>query len=89
MARLTEYTEFTNRLHASARPDKKAIESLKYNSKLEVTKADALNYWRSVSRRPCREVAYDLALKCVSENWCVSEQILLATAIRNFGITDR
>jgi len=39
---LTEYNRLTNRLHAQRKADKKAIESLKYNSKLEVTKADAL-----------------------------------------------
>src|SRR6266481_546848 len=48
--------------------EKKQIEGLKYNSRVEVTKADALELLsQRISNDHVREVAYDLALECAAE----------------------
>src|SRR5258708_1550991 len=47
---------------------KKQAEGLKYNSKVEVAKADAFELLSErISNEHVREVAYDLALKCAAE----------------------
>src|SRR6266403_449506 len=47
---------------------KKQAEGLKYNSKVEVTKQDALELLgERIQNDHVREVAYDLALKCAAE----------------------
>src|SRR5467141_1215250 len=65
---LTEYNRIHQQTSRQRKADKKAIESLKYNSKLEVTKADALELLaQRIQNDHVREVAYDLALKCAAE----------------------
>jgi len=65
---LTEYNRIHQQTSRQRKADKRAVESLKYNSKIEVTKADALELLaQRIQNDHIREVAYDLALKCAAE----------------------
>jgi hypothetical protein len=65
---LTEYNRIHQQTSRQRKADKKAVESLKYNSKIEVTKADALELLaQRIQNSHVAEVAYDLALKCAAE----------------------
>jgi hypothetical protein len=64
----TEYERVTRQSRRERTAAKKSAEGLKYNSKIEVTKADALELLgQRIQNDHVREVAYDLALKCATE----------------------
>jgi hypothetical protein len=65
---LREYNSQTQKRSRANKAAKKSAESLKYNSKLEVTKADALELLaQRIQNEHVREVCYELALNCASE----------------------
>lgn len=64
----TEYERVTRQGRRERTAAKKSAEGLKYNSKVKVTKADALELLgQRIQNDHVCEVAYDLALKCAAE----------------------
>src|SRR5258708_9802880 len=64
----TEYERVTRQGRRVRTAAKKSAEGLKYNSKVELTKADALELLgQRIQNDHVREVAYDLAVKCATE----------------------
>src|SRR6266478_2818073 len=64
----TEYERVGRAERRKRTAAKKQVEGLKYNSKIEVTKADALELLaQRIQNDHVREVTYDLALKCAAE----------------------
>jgi len=60
--------------------EKKHVEGLKYNSKVAVTKADALELLAQRITNPhVRELCYDLAVKCAESNTAKETSSMLSS----------
>jgi hypothetical protein len=77
-----ERKQYNNATAAKSRQKKAAknrVEGLKYNSRVEVTKADALELLaQRIQNDHVREVAYELALKCASETGAFPNRFFFA-----------